>query len=133
MLRNRGVFALVGALSATGIAVSTNPAAAQPTPSYGLVAQLGVSCLVPTTAGGLATAGTPADVAACCAILLAVGPENVDFLEAVAIGDRSDPRLIVLDTQLVDVLVTCRAEAVRRLAELAMAAPATPAPAAGFR
>ncbi|MCC6737254.1 MAG: hypothetical protein IT534_14165 [Bauldia sp.] len=129
MFRNRGLFAMLGALTAAGVAVSANPAAGQAAPYYGLVAQLGVSCLVPTAAGGYVTAATPAEVSVCCAILLAVGPENIDFLEAVAIGDRSDPRLIVLDGQLVDVLLTCREQAIQRLAELAMAGPA-PAPGA---
>lgn len=126
MSRNRGLFALLGALTASGVAISANPAAGQATPFYGLVAQLGISCLVPTAAGGYVTAATDAEVSICCAVITAVGPENVDFLQAVAIGDRSDPRLIVLDEQLVGVLLTCRAEAVQRLGELAIAGPGTP-------
>ncbi|MGV8839575.1 MAG: hypothetical protein ACWA6X_04650 [Bauldia sp.] len=121
MSRNRGLLAVLGAVTAGGLAVSSTNASAQAEPYYGLVAQLGISCLVPTAAGGYATVATEAEVAVCCAILLAVGPENVDFLQAVAIGDKADPRLIVLDAQLVDVLVTCRAQAVQRLAELAVA------------
>lgn len=128
MSRKLGLLATLSSLAAAGgIALAPSAASAQIDPFFGLVSQLAESCLVEAPPGVYNVVTAPARVAACCAVVRQIGPENMDFLQAVALGNRADPRLIVLDSVLVDVLLSCRQEALDRLAELAVAV----APAAG--
>lgn len=127
MFAKRSLLTALSALAVTGVALTPTAASAQTDPFLGLVTQLAASCLVEAPPGVYNVVTAPARVAACCAVVRQIGPENMDFLQAVALGNRADPRLVVLDALLVDVLLSCRQEALDRLAELALAV----APAAG--
>ncbi|MCW5715059.1 MAG: hypothetical protein KIT43_11150 [Bauldia sp.] len=127
MSRKLGLLATLSSLAAAGVVMTPLAASAQADPFFGLVTQLAESCLVEAPPGVYNVVTAPARIAACCAVVRRIGPENMDFLQAVALANRADPRLIVLDSQLVDVLLSCRQEALDRLAELAVAI----APAAG--
>ena len=106
------------ALASAGMAVSS--AQAQE-PFQGLVTQLAQACLVQVPPGAYGVVGINTNLAAaCCAVISQVGPENMDFLQAVARGDPNDPRLIVLDPQLVQVLLSCQQAAINRLTQLAL-------------
>lgn len=127
MSRKLSLLATLSSLAAAGYAMAPTVASAQTDPFLGLVTQLAQSCLVEAPPGVFNVVTAPARVAVCCAVVRQIGIENIDFLQAVALGNRADPRLIVLDSQLVDVLLSCRQQALDRLAELAVAV----APAAG--
>lgn len=107
------------ALTTVGVSVAAQSAQAQDDTFFGLVTQLAEACLIETDAGYDVVAGD-IRVAQCCAVIRRIGPENVDFLQAVALGNQLDPRLIVLDRDLVAVLLSCRQEAIDRLAEIAL-------------
>lgn len=108
------------ALGAAGIAASSQAAQAQDDAFFGLVSQLAEACLVEDDAGEFFVGQSEPRRAQCCAVIRQVGPENIDFLQAVALGNRFDPRLLVLDDELVEVLLSCQQEAVDRLAEIAL-------------
>ncbi|MGV8839567.1 MAG: hypothetical protein ACWA6X_04610 [Bauldia sp.] len=125
----RGLLATLSSLAAASYVLNPIAAAASgpevdatnASAFAGLVTQLAESCLVEAPAGVYNVVTAQARVAVCCAVVRGIGMENIDFLQAVALGDRNDPRLLVLDQQLVDVLMSCRQEALDRLAELAVA------------
>lgn len=108
-----------GTATVVGATATVDTAYAQATDFFGLVTALSEACLVPTT-GGFEVAATEVAIARCCAVVRSVGPENADFLRAVALGDPADPRLLVLDSRLVQVLLSCRQDALDRLGQLAL-------------
>lgn len=126
-LRNK-LMATLSSL-ALGVAQVTiagmSPAAAQETTTLeGLVTLLADACLTEEEPGVFVPVATTIAIAQCCAIVRTVGPENADFLTALALADpgnpQDDPRLRVLDSQLVAILLSCQQDAIDRLAELAL-------------
>lgn len=120
MAAKLSLLATLSSIAMAGVALTPTAASAQADPFFGLVTQLAESCLVEAPPGTFTVATSPARIAACCAVITQVGTENMDFLQAVALADRGDPRLIVLDPQLVEALLSCRQQALDRLAMLAM-------------
>lgn len=88
---------------------------------YGLVTQLADECMVERPEGWAVVVGD-ARISQCCEVIRQIGPENLDFLQAIALGDRNDPRLAVLNPDLVTVLLNCQDVAIDRITELALAA-----------
>lgn len=128
MPRKVGLLATLSSLAAVGFALAPTTASASGLETDGtdfgafpgLVTQLAESCLVEAPVGVHNVVTSEARIAVCCAVVRNIGIENLDFLQAVALGDRNDPRLLVLNQQLVDVLMSCRQDALDRLAELAV-------------
>lgn len=119
MSRKSELLAKLTTLAMVGGVLAPQPAAAQD-PFVGMVNDLAEACSVGAPiaiAGGITT---EARIGMCCAVLSEVGPENMGFLQAVALGDGNDPRLGDLNPELVDVLLSCRQEAIDRLATLAV-------------
>jgi hypothetical protein len=108
-----------GTATVIGATATVDTAYAQTTDFFGLVTALSEACLVPTN-GVYEVAATEVAIARCCAVVRNVGLENADFLRAVALADPADPRLLVLDSRLVQVLLSCRQDALDRLGQLAL-------------
>lgn len=119
-----------GTVTIVGVGATAEVAYAQQTDFFGLVTALSEACLR-ETAAGYEVVATDVAIRRCCAVVRDVGPENVDFLRAVALANPLDPRLLVLDPRLVQVLLSCQQDALERLGQLALnvnpAAGPTPA------
>ncbi|MGD9738416.1 MAG: hypothetical protein AB7U48_03360 [Bauldia sp.] len=130
-----GLLATLSTLALSTASITTAAASgAEPLPGpapaddgfYGLVTALADQCLVEQPEGYAVIVGDMR-ISQCCAVLRQLGPENMDFLQAVALGDRNDPRLAVLNPDLVTVLLNCQEVAIERITELALST----VPAAG--
>jgi hypothetical protein len=108
----------IGSISGTSQAVAADltPTYLQSSDIFRLVGLLTEACSFDTF--GSQTLAT--QILRCCPIIAQAGPENVDFLRALATGNRSDPRLAPLDSRLVEVLLQCQDAALARLVQLAL-------------
>ncbi|MCW5718544.1 MAG: hypothetical protein KIS68_12015 [Bauldia sp.] len=120
-----------GTATVLGVTATVESAYAQPTDFFGLVTALSEACLVETNAGVYEVVTTEVAIRRCCAVVRDVGPENVDFLRAVALANPADPRLLVLDDRLVQVLLSCQQDALDRLGQLALNVNTGAGPGAG--
>ena len=120
----------MGAASVGAVMAPIDAAQAQEPGFFGLVTLLSEACLLPDTQrpGEYFVVQGEIAVRRCCAVLRDVGPENADFLRAVALANAQDPRLKVLDSELVRVLLSCQQDALDRLQQLALALDPTAPP-----
>ena len=102
------------AVGTAGVAIATSASAAPTTDSpNGFAGQITRACSIDV--------GTTAErVQSCCSVIRNVGLENLDFLQAVALGNPRASLFDNLDNDLVPIVLACRQEAVNRLAELAL-------------
>ncbi len=106
-------------VGANGLALSA--AQAQEAGLAGLVTQLWNACLVENPDGTYRVVDTPGFIQRCCEVIRDAGPENYDFVEAVATGNAADPRLLTLRSEIVTVLLTyCQDVALQKVSEIAL-------------
>lgn len=111
------------ALAAAAGAVAVSPAEAKDSSFQEVVGQFAQAC-------GVTAPNVTSDLRKqqCCAIVRQLGTENLGFLQAIALGDANDTRLLALNPELVKVLLDCGQDAVDRLAQLAVTVKPTAGP-----